>query len=100
MRFNTRGKGLMRRIQIPAEIVTAALILALFTAGCATPALWEETWYHPAENPHLTLSLAPKVPDVLVQYDEQHGQSSRIRRRAYWLFGSPSEPDHRLPHFV
>lgn len=81
--------------------VTAALIAALCTCGCATNTLWAKKAYHPTEHPHLNLAFAPQMQDILVEYDEQCDESSHYQRRAYWLFASTNAvEDMGKPIFV
>jgi hypothetical protein len=91
----------MKRFVRAAEIGIALLILSLFTSGCVTERLWKEKAYHPKDNPRLKLSLAPQAKDVLVQYEEQCGDSEEHRPRAYWLFAdSTKQTDQSKPRFV
>jgi hypothetical protein len=78
----------MNRFAKWPAVVTAMLIVALMTSGCATSTLWEEQSCHPADNPNLNLALDPKSRDVLVQYEEQRGEATKCQHRAYWLFAS------------
>jgi hypothetical protein len=71
------------------QIVSAVLVLVVPTVlatGCATRELWAEKAYHPARHPRLSLGFDSLRQDLLVEYDEQCGDSSKVQRRAYWLF--------------
>src|SRR5258708_16335760 len=78
----------MSRLGHAAEIVTAILIAAMMTSGCATCKLWDEQSCHPADHPNLNLALDMKNREVLVQYVEQRAEANKYQRRAYWLFAS------------
>lgn len=88
----------MNRVRQMAGHVTAILVAAVLTSGCASTALWEKKQFHPADQPDLRLALNPQSRDVLVQYEEQCEDSSKLRHRAYWLFehatnrGSEGQP--------
>lgn len=63
--------------------------------------LWRNVSHHAAKDPHLQLKQAPGTQDVLVEYDEQVGQSESIERRAYWLFRYVANASERpKPEFV
>jgi hypothetical protein len=88
-------------VQRTTEAVAAMLAVALVASGCATETLWGDKTYHPADHPELQLSSATERHDILVQYNEQHADSKKIRRRAYWLFASTNAlANHSYPEFV
>jgi hypothetical protein len=68
--------------------VTWCLILALFSAGCASSALWEKQAWRPSDFPDLRLDVNVTNQDLLVQYTEQIEDTKHTRRRAYWLWAS------------
>lgn len=92
----------MNRMRRTLEVISALLIVAILGSGCATKALWGERSYHPTDAINLALAAAPGKKDVLVQYDEQYGDSEKFRRRAYWLFEFARGDDRgkRMPMFV
>jgi hypothetical protein len=57
--------------------------------------LWAKQLYQPAEHPRLLLAFHGEAKDVLVYYDERRGNSSKIRRRAYWLFAYSAKANNR-----
>lgn len=57
--------------------------------------LWAKQVYQPAEHPRLALAFPPDAKDVLVCYDERCGNSTKVRRRAYWLFAYSAEANNR-----
>jgi hypothetical protein len=68
--------------------VTGMLVLALFSAGCASGSLWEEQAWRPSDAPDLALAVNSSTQDLLVQYNERIEDTKHSRRRAYWLFAS------------
>lgn len=95
------------------------LTLALTLAGCVTSSqnnagtdrsvlspttthrLWRKTQHQPAREPRLSLSAGAQNRDVLVEYDEQSGESKKPQRRAYWLLAySAKAPKSPKPEFV
>jgi len=66
-----------------------------------TYSLWRQTQHQPAREPRLCLSQGSQNRDVLVEYDEQTGESKRPQRRAYWLLAySARAPKSPKPEFV
>lgn len=112
----------------PTARIIAVLVLALLAGGCVAPAppgnqarngrtgqvsartnqcglitcrLWRKTLYQAAKDPHLRLTQAPQTRDVLVEYDEQQGKSTRLELRAYSLFAyATNTSKHPKPGFV
>jgi hypothetical protein len=63
--------------------------------------LWTKQLYRSAKQPRLVLTFPSDARDVLVSYDECHGKSTKVRRRAYWLFACNAVADaHAKPKFT
>ncbi len=83
------------------QLSLLALLSCLMT-GCVTSALWEEgrfaRFHEPAVPPNLRLFESESKHDILVQYDEWHDVSEKLRARTYWLgqdikpFSNPHKP--------
>jgi hypothetical protein len=70
-------------------------------APTTTCLLWRKTQHQPAREPRLSLSQGSQNRDVLVEYDEQSGESKKPQRRAYWLLAySAKAPKSPKPEFV
>jgi hypothetical protein len=90
--------------------MVAALLagMILLNCGCrsglTTSLVWRIDSYHPAPDPHLTLSYSAPQRDVLVQYEECFAKSSQARARAYWLLAYAAQTNQLAeppkPRFV
>jgi hypothetical protein len=80
-------------------------MLMLFTAGCATPALWGRKDYFPKD---VTLMVSPQAGDILVRYNEDISTNSfhrspvthEFQPRAYWLMAHTNAAKGFPPEFV
>jgi hypothetical protein len=62
------------------------MLCILLGSGCATPELWGEKWTNePAPKSRLAIRRLESRSDFLVQFDELHGGTGEVERRAYLL---------------
>ncbi len=89
-------------ISIGRSIGSVLLAGLLLGNGCVTHKLWQEKAFNePAPNPNLRLFHAEQKRDVLVAYDEIPDPSTKVRRRAYYLYEFSMKPTFaRKPSFV
>jgi hypothetical protein len=119
------SEGSRTKLFVRLRGVAAALALAMFSAGCATRALWDVKVFSPASGP--SLAIAPQNEDVLVRYEEKcssfRNQSKSLETnqtdladnaaaaarksefetfqpRAFWLFARANGTRHDPPEFV
>lgn len=81
--------------------MTWCLVLALFSAGCASSSIWEKQAWRPSDYPDLRLDVNSTNNDLLVQYTEQIEDTKHTRHRAYWLWASTNNiAENGQPIFV